>query len=604
MEQSETWTNLRHQLKDLDGQSYREYKRIKGNYGFPEFKLSIDYVQGDPFAAPSRLCIRVSQTVAGFPVEWITDYASQVAIADYLTRQVAQVAQLLQKKRGSGKSGKIEIAAPSQAILRRTAIWPEADAIELRLTVGLPAFGRRIAGMAAAALLCEDIPQLVSQCLKYEVLDSVAIERHIHTLKDAESLRAQLAEKGLVAFVAAASCLPRRSGVDERPLNEAADLFVPPADSCIALETPYSGRVQGLGIRAGVTLIVGGGYHGKSTLLRAIEQGIYSHVPGDGREQVVSDARTVKLRAEDGRSVVGVDISPVINHLPRGRDSRQFSTTNASGSTSQAAGLLEAVEAGAKVLLIDEDTAATNFMIRDRKMQALIAKDKEPITPFVDKVRQLYDDYGISTILVIGGSGDYFDVADTVIAMEDYQPKIVTTQAKAIANADPNPREQEGDRNFGPITPRAVLPGSLPDSLPSRSKSNRKGDRTRPLKAKARRDSLILGNETIDLKAIEQIAEVHQVNAIAQAIIYADRYYFAPERSFSELLDLVMDDIERGGLDALLAGSTPVDRPSNVSYRLGNLAMFRRFELAAAINRLRTVRIEPIKTKSVEITPI
>ncbi len=575
-EQNETWVDLQDRLRRLDGRSYGEYKGIKGDYEFPEFKLSVDYVQGDPFAAPSRICIRISQAVAGFPVEWMIDYVCQVAIADYLTRQVAQVAQSLQQKRGSGKSGKIEIASPSQAVLRRTAVWLDADAVEVRLTVGLPAFGRRIAGSAAVALLCEDIPQLVSQCLKYEVLDSTAMERHVHVLEDAEALRDQLAKKGLVAFIAAGACLPRRSGVDEQPLSEDADLFVPPVDSSIELQTPHSGLVKGLGIRAGVTLIVGGGYHGKSTLLRAIEQGIYSHVPGDGRERVVADDRTVKLRAEDGRSVVGVDISPVINHLPGERDSRQFSTTNASGSTSQAAGLIEAVEAGAKVLLIDEDTAATNFMIRDRKMQALIAKNKEPITPFVDKVRQLYDDYGISTILVMGGSGDYFAVADTVIAMEDYQPRIVTEQAKAIARADLETRQKEGGDKFGSITPRAVLPGSLPSG---------KGDR--PLKVKARRDDLMLGYETIDLKAIEQIAEAHQVRAIAQAIIYADRYYFDPKRSMRELLDLVMNDIKRGGLDILSE-----DGSHNGYQRVGNLAMFRRFELAAAINRLRTVQID------------
>lgn len=380
--QNETWANLRHQLKSLDGRSYREYKSIKGDYAFDEFELSVDYVQGDPFAAPSRICIRISQAVAGFPVEWMTDYGRRVAIADYLTRQVAEVAQSLQMKRGSGKSGKIEIATPSQAILRRTAVWVEPDAIEVRLTVGLPAFGRRISGKAAVALLCKDIPLLVSQCLKFEALDAAAIECQINTLEDAKALRDQLGESGLVAFVAAGAYLPHRSGIDERQLTEAAEPFFPPddEDESVELETPHSGLVKGLGIRAGVTLIVGGGYHGKSTLLRAIEQGIYNHIPGDGREQVVSDTRTVKLRAEDGRSIVGVDISPAIDHLPKGQDSRQFSTTNASGSTSQAAGLIEAVEAGAKVLLIDEDTAATNFMIRDYKMQALISKDKEPIT--------------------------------------------------------------------------------------------------------------------------------------------------------------------------------------------------------------------------------
>jgi len=574
---------LRNVLEKLEGRGYRDYKSIKGDYAFlgdeSEFELRVDYVQGDPFAAPSRVRLRVPQSVAGFPLKWMTDYAAQVAMCDYLNRQVAQVAQSLVKKRGSGKSGKIEIAAPSQSVIRRTAVWITQDVLEVRLTVGLPAFGRRIAGKAAAAMLCDDIPALVSRALRYEAIDQQALERHVETFEDARALRAQLTEKGLVAFIAEGSILPRRSGVDERPLEKGADAFglaKGKDNNVVELSTPHSELVRGLGIKPGVTLIVGGGYHGKSTLLRAIEQGIYSHVPGDGREQVVADAATVKLRAEDGRSVTGVDISPVINHLPRGRESRDFSTANASGSTSMAAGLMEAVESGAKVLLIDEDTAATNFMIRDRKMQALIAKDKEPITPFVDKVRQLYADYGISTILVMGGSGDYFAVADTVIAMEDYQPRTVTEQAKAIAQADSTQRQSEGGQHFGKVTPRAILPKCLPKG---------KGDKL--LKVKGHKDSLTLGDETIDLRAVEQIAEAHQVRAIAQAILYAEQYYFDGSRSMAEVLDLVMDDIARGGLDVL------AENGSQRSRQVGDWGAFRRFELAAALNRLRTLKVRP-----------
>ncbi|MEL7359380.1 MAG: ABC-ATPase domain-containing protein [Cyanobacteria bacterium J06560_6] len=568
-------TDLEERLKGLEGRSYREYKGIKGNYAFPTFVLSVDYVQGDPFATPSRIRIRLPQSVAGFPNQWMTDYGCQWAIADYITRQVAQVARNIGKKRGSGKSGEIAVAMPSQAILRRTAVWVDEVAVELRLTVGLPALGRRVAGKAAAALLCENIPALVARTLNYSALDAIALKQQVQTHQDADALRNQLEDKGLVAFIGAGACLPRRSGIDERPLQAGSVGFAPPIEDTITLETPHSGQIQGLGIRAGVTLIVGGGYHGKSTLLRAIEQGIYNHVPGDGRERVVAHSATVKIRAEDGRSVSGVDISPVINHLPQGRSSQAFSTQNASGSTSQAAALMEAVEAGAQVLLIDEDTAATNFMMRDRNMQALIAKDKEPITPFVDKVRQLYDDYGVSTILVMGGSGDYFAVADTVIAMEDYQPSIVTEKAKAIARENPAQRAAEGTESFGKISPRAVLPGSLPTP---------KGDR--PLKVKARQDGLMLGYENIDLKAIEQIAESHQVRAIAQAMMYANRYYFDQGRSLSDVLDHVMEDIKREGLDILTEEGS-----ANGRRLMGNWASFRRFELAAAINRLRTIKV-------------
>ena len=101
-----------------------------------------------------------------------------------------------------------------------------------------------------------------------------------------------------------------------------------------------------MGIRKGITLIVGGGYHGKSTLLKALEAGVYNHIAGDGREFVITDDTAFKLRAEDGRSITGVDISPFIKNLPNKKDTVHFSTEDASGSTSQAANLMEALESG------------------------------------------------------------------------------------------------------------------------------------------------------------------------------------------------------------------------------------------------------------------
>jgi predicted ABC-class ATPase len=277
----------------------------------------------------------------------------------------------------------------------------------------------------------------------------------------------------------------------------------------------------------------------------------------------------MKIRAEDGRSIASVDISPFINQLPQDRSTRQFSTTNASGSTSQAANIMEALEAGAQLLLVDEDTAATNFMIRDRRMQQLIAKDKEPITPFIDKVRQLYTDYGVSTILVMGGSGDYFDVADTIIAMENFQPQDVTEKAKAIAQQHTTERTPEGGEQFGQITPRVPLPESID---PSRGQ--------REVKLKVRDvDEVVFGTEEIDLSAVEQIVEAGQLRAIASAIVYAKGQYINGRRTLPEILNGVMTDLESQGLDIL----------SNLPE--GDLVLFRRFELAAALNRLRTLKV-------------
>ena len=225
------------------------------------------------------------------------------------------------------------------------------------------------------------------------------------------------------------------------------------------------------------------------------------------------------------------------------------------------------MEAGATALLIDEDTSATNFMIRDRRMQALIAKEREPITPFVDKVRQLYTDYGVSTILVMGGSGDYFDVADTVIALDEYRPDDVTQQARAIATADQTERQAEGGTEFGELASRIVSPSSI---------DPRQGKRAVHLKTRAT-DEIRFGIHDIDLSAVEQLVEAGQLKAIAAAIVYAQQHYVDGQRSFTDVLEAVMADIAEHGLACLS------DRPT------GEFVGFRRLELAAALNRLRTL---------------
>lgn len=560
---------LRYQLEALDGQSYKAYKSLRGSHCFQDLTLYLDYVQGDPFAAPSQCRVQMSQAIAQLPQDWYHTPSRKVALEDFLTRQFHRQTVLHSSHRGSGKSGLIEIARPSQAVLSRTSVSVTAQTVEVRFLVGLPAFGRRIAGYQAAALLCDDVPALARISLQYEHLDHQAVNHHCQVAENADWLRQQLPNRQLVAFVADGACLPRQSGVDERPLQTGAVPFQSPPSLAMSLTLPDGQTMTGMGIPQGITLIVGGGYHGKSTLLRALESGIYNHIPGDGREYVVTDPTAMKVRAEDGRSVVGVNISPFINHLPQGKSTQQFVTSDASGSTSQAASIVEAVEAGAQTLLIDEDTSATNFMIRDRRMQALIAKAREPITPFVDKVQQLYNDEGISTILVMGGSGDYFDVADRVIALDEYRPKDVTQQAQAVAATYRTERQAEGGAHFGSITSRVILPTSIDPS---------KGKRDVSLKIRAT-NTILLGTADIDLSAVEQLVEPGQLQAIAAAIVYAQRHYFNGENTLSTVLQQVLYDIETHGLDCLS------DRLS------GNLAAFRPQELAATINRLRTLQV-------------
>lgn len=587
---------LQRQLLDLDGRGYKAYKDIQGNYKFNDFTLIIDYVQGDPFAAPSKFRVQIPQKVAGFPSELYQTPSREIAFRDYLTRKFDQAAKEISSRRGTGKSGLIAVTKLGQEVLERSSVLlttatasgpetslatargvPANEIIEIRFVVGLPAGGRRILGRQAAELICEDIPTIVDRCLRYQSINPEECRRHLETVEDADWLRQQLTEQNLVAFIANGAILPRRSGVDPRPLNTQALPFQSPPSLQVEFNCPNQGVITGMGIPAGITLIVGGGYHGKSTLLRAIELGVYNHVPGDGREFVVTSPAAMKIRAEDGRSVAGVDISPFINQLPQGRSTQGFSSENASGSTSQAANIMEALEATwrenqthpAPLLLVDEDTAATNFMIRDRRMQELIAKEREPITPFIDKIRQLYTDYGVSTILVMGGSGDYFDVADTVIAMDNFTPEDVTETAKTIAAKYSTGRVKEGGEHFGKIPRRIPVSESL---NPSRGR--------RDVRVKVRDvDEVVFGTEDVDLSAVEQLVSPDQLRSIVAGMVYAKQHYMDGKRTLAEILDQVITDIDKQGLDIL----TPFPQ--------GDLAKFRPLELACAINRLRTLEV-------------
>lgn len=566
-----TASDLQNLLERMDGRGYKAYKGIAGAYDLGQSVLYVDHVQGDPFAAPSRVRIRFPMEIAGFSPPLLQGDSRRTALCSYLTRVFHEVSLSIQSRRGSGKSGDIAIRCPGQQVLNRNSVVIDDEWVEARFTVGLPAAGRRILGREAVRLLLSDVPDVASRSLISSALDPEDLERHVLVNEDADALRTMLDDAGLVAFVAQGSVLPRRTGVDDRPLAEReAVRFRSPDSLQVSFDLPNAGVVTGMGITRGVTLIVGGGFHGKSSLLNSLERGVYNHIPGDGRELVITDHRAVKIRAEDGRSVSGVDISPFIGNLPGGKDTGFFSTPNASGSTSQAANILEVIEAGARVLLIDEDTAATNFMIRDRRMQELIAKDREPITPFLDRARQIFDDLGVSTVLVMGGSGDYFEAADCVIAMEEYVPHDVTARAREIARNHDTGRATEAVGPFGRATKRVPIPSSL---------DPKRGKRDVYIKA-LDLDSIAFGSQVIDLSAVEQLVDPGQTRALADALYHACRLYMGPDTSIPEVLDKVQADVEEKGLDVL-------------SQRLaGDYVAFRRFELAAALNRLRTLQIQ------------
>lgn len=566
-------TRLRRTLEALDGRGYRAYKAIAGTYDLGTFRLLIDHVQGDPFADASRLRARVPHTTAALPRWTRATPARRTATADFLNRTFLNALDGVSRNRGSGSSGRLTVLRPGQQVLVRTSLGVLEDgSVEARFRAGLPARGRTALGREAAAMLLDDVPAAVDAGLRFDALDAGALRRHVESVEDAQALRAALREHGLVAFVGDGARLPRRSGIDDRPL-EGDDVvpFTAPTSLRVTLSAPNAGDVTGMGVPTGVTLIVGGGFHGKSTLLRALERGVYDHAAGDGRERVVTDADAVKVRAEDGRSVAGTDISNFIGRIPGGGNTRCFETTNASGSTSQAAAIVEALEAGARVLLLDEDTSATNFMIRDARMQALIADEHEPITPFIDRARQLAHDEGVSCILVVGGSGDYFDVADRVIAMRDYSPMEVTAEARQVAARQPTERSRAGGA-WRAIRERVPLPDSID---PSRGR--------RDVDIKARTEERVqFGGAEVELSAVEQLVEPAQARAIANAIATVRHGALDGQRPVRAVLDAVDALSATSGLDAFQR------QPA------GEFAAFRRYEFTAFLNRIRGFRTRPL----------
>ncbi|GAA4837760.1 ABC-ATPase domain-containing protein [Garicola koreensis] len=579
---------LQDTLHRIDGQGYGTYREIRGTHQFEDFRLSVDKVQVDPYAPPSLMRVILEPGVVGLPAELIDDAAGRTAVSDFLTRRFAEAigdharSAAEAGKDSAGKGSAVSIGTPGQQVLERTSVLIAEDRIEARIAVELPASGRRIRGRQAARILTDQLPQIVDAALKHKNLDAGALAEHVRLYRDQQSLREQLGTAGLVGFVGAGAILPRRSGDSDAPLKQGAVPFIAPDSLRVSFDLPSGLSVTGMGVPEGVTVIVGGGYHGKSTLLRALERGVYSHVAGDGREWVIAREATSTIRAEDGRAVTGVDISAFISGLPSGADTRSFSSENASGSTSQAANLVEALEAGSTALLIDEDTSATNFMIRDERMRRLIADEREPITPFIDRVRPLWTQQGVSTVLVAGGSGAFFDVADQVIALDEYVPKDVTQAAGEIARSD---AATGGDTDAASDAADVESAGQelifSHDRRPRVPASTALAERGKTKPATARGRSVIqYGRERVDLAAVAQLVDAAQTQAIAHAM---DRLAetFDGESSLAKAVTALLARIDDDGVDAL---SPHRGHP-------GHLARPRAQEIHAAVNRYRHLQL-------------
>lgn len=578
-----TENELRTALRQIDHKSYPAYKQLRGVYGFSGYALHIEHVQGDPFAAPSKVSIHIRGREAGFPAELYAKTVQKTALEDTLLREMGRQLQNVSfQAKGSGKSGLMSVSRPGQEVLERSGCQMDAETgdIILRMEIGFPANGRTINARELEKILFDFLPKCVRQSLYYSSLDASKLKKIAELAEDQEAVRNQLAEKGLVAFVANGSVLPRESGVSARPMKGAVP-FQSPESMEIELVLPNRGSIRGMGVRQGVTLIVGGGYHGKSTLLKALELGVYNHIAGDGREFVITDATAAKLRAEDGRSVRKVDISLFIRNLPNGRQTSEFCTEDASGSTSQAANVVEAMEAGSQVFLIDEDTSATNFMIRDELMQQVVHKDEEPITPYIDRIRELYEQAGISTVLVAGSSGSYFYKADSIIQMKQYVPYDITEFAREKAQQYHAGQYADGQTvsaaEAGENTDAGRMSGKV-SAVQRVFNQNRKLAGNDRIKMKTMgMDGISIDRETIDLRYLEQLADPEQLSMLAQLVKYAELRLFDGKKNLVQVVDLLEKRMKENGFEGICG-------ERNV---FSGLAMPRRQEIFACLNRYR-----------------
>ena len=469
---------------------------------------------------------------------------------EVLTRNTVYFALCQQKDYENGRGNTVYLL--DDGISR-----PPKMCLCIRMQVQLPKKNLR----KTIQMLCRDLPDAIDKFISE--FDIVNLNNELELEDKQASIRTWLKKSDYCAFIANGSILPRSKGTD-LPMENAVPFQSTPGD-----EIEVCG-VRGMGIKRGVTVITGGGYSGKSTLLDAISAGIYNHVLGDGRELCITDDTAMTISAEDGRSVKSVNISPFIKWLP-GSDTSDFSTDRASGSTSQAANIMEAVDYGAKLLLIDEDRSATNFMIRDKMMKELI--EKEPITPFTDRVNELYKTNGVSTILVIGGSGEYLAIADKIYMMDDFKIHDVTAKSKGICAAHavlpdlPKPTQW---------TQHRILLSDHFSSYPEGSGSEK-------LEV-SDLGFIIIGDEYIDIRGLHNIITKRQLDALGYMLRYLETHNTDSKVDLDKKIDELYAIIEKEGLDTVFSSFfTTTER---------FLDLPRKQELKAVVNRMRRIIIK------------
>ena len=557
-------------LKKIDHKSYGMYKTLSGSYHFDSYILHIDHVQGDPFASPSRVRVEISAQKHQFPSEYLETLPAKTAAEDFLLRQfLREIHRLDRQWSGSGKSGIISCCHTGAEILRRIAVTFEEKSLQIRFEVGFPAKGRTILADLMKRILFETIPSLIEPVFfypSYTQKKKDAMRQTYELCINQTFIQSYLKDNGYICFIANGSILPRESGVSEKPLKQAVPFQSPPSLE-VMIPLPFGAPLSGMALKKGITVITGGGYHGKSTLLKAMESGVYPHIAKDGREYVITLPDSMKIRAEDGRHIKDCDISAFMNDLPTKQDTRSFSSVNASGSASQSANVMEAIYSGTKLLFIDEDTSATNFMIRDQLISRLVSDEEEPITPFIKRIRALYEQSGISTVLVIGSSGDYLRIADTVLKLSNYHIYDVTKEAHALCEQWQNNAESDQ-------TTKAPQPISLHSDKCLPAKASIQGKLKTSLT-----DSVIIDRETIDVRYLEQICHSSQTIGIGYLIVYLLSKPAYLSKNLYQAAEELYHEIENGHYVNYIPKGYPAGQPS----------LPRKQELLAALNRYRSL---------------
>ena len=558
-------------LAEIDGKPFAEYERLLGDFDFARYVIKCSKIEITRDAENPVFNIRVPQSIAELPGHLYDSPVRRTALEDYLVRNLCAVTERIARFNESGWARRnILIAEPGQKILPRTAVIVTKEYIDARIRIALPykvyATGERLVDAEMARkVFFEDLPEVVSSSIFCCNLDLDEAEEFVNGMEDADRVRQTLSTLGLVSFVGEGSLLAREPNSD-LPDYERIAPFEVSESAQTEIEVPNSGKIIGLGIPVGLTVVLGDAANGRKDFMSAIAAGVFNHIPGDGREAVVTVSDAVQIEVDRGRSVQEVNITPFLSEAEDGNPA-SYSTRSADSFISQAAGTIEALEVGARVLIFDENTSASAFLTTDARVAALLGST--PRASLAQRARQIVDELGIS--LVIGGENlvaEYIPLADTVLKVEDFQVTNITEEAKALNLALP---PEAAAVNLGPMLGRSrwIMPSSIDAAVGNKDVVIEAVD----LKA------IQFGRSVIELDSVPQIADESQTLTLGLLLYYAKLRYMQEGYPLREMLDMIDRDLSSEGLGTISRDLR------------GDLARPRRYELAAALNRLPTFRV-------------